>query len=64
MERAAGVQIETLIEYVALFRRGDQTIDARKALLVEQRDQLVERVADMQRTLAGETKRSSVMSRG
>lgn len=49
--RAAGVQIEALIEYVALFRQGDQTLDARKALLVEQRDQLVERMADMQRSL-------------
>lgn len=35
--RAAGVQIEALIEYVALFQQGDDTIDARKALLIEQR---------------------------
>lgn len=49
--RAAGVQIEALIEYVALFRQGDRTLDARKAILMEQRDQLVERMADMQRSL-------------
>lgn len=49
--RAAGVQIEALIEYVALFQQGDDTIDARKALLIEQRDQLMERMADMQRSL-------------
>ena len=49
--RAAGVQIEALIEYVALFQQGDDTIDARKALLIEQRDQLIERMADMQRSL-------------
>lgn len=49
--RAAGVQIEALIEYVALFRQGNGTIDARKALLVEQRDQLVSRMADMQKSL-------------
>ena len=49
--RAAGVQIEALIEYVALFRQGDETIDARKALLVEQRDQLAARMADMQKSL-------------
>lgn len=36
--RAAGVQIEALIEYVDLFQQGDATLDARKALLVEQRD--------------------------
>nr|WP_295949098.1 MerR family transcriptional regulator [uncultured Agathobaculum sp.] len=49
--RAAGVQIEALIEYVALFQQGDSTVDARKAILIEQRDQLVERMADMQRSL-------------
>ena len=49
--RKAGVQIEALIEYVALFRQGEQTADARKAILVEQRDQLVERMEDMQASL-------------
>ena len=49
--RAAGVQIEALIEYVALFQQGDDTIDARKALLVEQRERLKERMADMQKSL-------------
>ena len=49
--RAAGVQIEALIEYVALFQQGDSTINARKELLMEQRDQLMERMADMQQSL-------------
>ena len=49
--RSAGVQIEAMIEYVALFQQGDETIGARKALLIEQRDQLVERMAEMQRSL-------------
>ena len=49
--RAAGVQIEALIEYVDLFKQGDATLDARKALLVEQRDQLVSRMAEMQASL-------------
>jgi len=49
--RAAGVQIEALIEYVALFQQGDETIDARKNLLMEQRDQLAARMADMQASL-------------
>ena len=49
--RAAGVLIEALIEYVALFQQGDATIDARKAILIEQREQLIERMADMQRSL-------------
>lgn len=49
--RAAGVQIEALIEYVALFQKGDETIGARKALLVEQRDQLAARMEEMQKSL-------------
>ena len=49
--RAAGVQIEALIEYVDLFQQGDATLDARKALLVEQRDQLVSRMAEMKASL-------------
>ena len=49
--RSAGVQIEALIEYVALFQQGDVTIDARKALLIEQRDQLLSRMQEMQKSL-------------
>ena len=49
--RAAGEQIEALIEYVALFQQGDDTIDARKALLIEQREQLLARMEDMQKSL-------------
>lgn len=49
--RSAGVQIEALIEYVALFQQGPDTAPARKAILIEQRDQLVQRMADMQRSL-------------
>lgn len=49
--RAAGVQIEALIEYVALFQQGDDTIDARKASLIEQREQLLARMEDMQKSL-------------
>ena len=44
--RSAGVQIEALIEYVALFRRGEDTAALRKAILVEQRSQLEERMAE------------------
>ena len=49
--RAAGVQIEALIDYVDLFQQGDANLDARKALLVEPRDQLVSRMAEMQASL-------------
>ena len=49
--RSAGLPIEVLIEYVALFRQGDATIEARKELLVEQRRQLIARMEEMQITL-------------
>ena len=38
--RKAGVQIEALVEYVALFEQGTETVNARKNILVEQRAQL------------------------
>jgi len=49
--RISGLPIEVLIEYVGLFQQGDATIEARKSLFVEQRRLLLERMAEMQRTL-------------
>lgn len=49
--RASGLPVEKLIEYVRLFQLGDDTIKARKSLLIEQRDALVVRISEMQSTL-------------
>lgn len=49
--RSAGLPIEILIEYVGLFQQGDETFEARKELLAEQRKQLIARMEDMQKTL-------------
>lgn len=49
--RNAGLPIETLIEYVALYKEGSKTDDARKQLLVEQKNILEERIAFLQDTL-------------
>lgn len=46
--RGANVSIEALIEYMALFEEGDATLEARKALLEEQRDLVQQRIAEMQ----------------
>ena len=62
--RAAGVQIEALIEYVALFQKGNATIDARKELLIEQRNQLQERIAQMQASLERLDKKIEKYERG
>jgi len=49
--RSAGIPIEALIEYCALTQQGDQTIIARKELLVEERTKLLEKMEDMKKTL-------------
>lgn len=49
--RSAGVQIEALIEYAALSRQGEGTEERRKEILIEQREQLLARMAEMQNSL-------------
>jgi DNA-binding transcriptional MerR regulator len=49
--RSAGLSIDALVEYATLFRQGETTKDARKALLIDQREALVQRIADLQATL-------------
>lgn len=49
--RGAGLPIEVLIEYMGLVQQGDQTIEARKDILIEQRDLVAARLKEMQKTL-------------
>jgi DNA-binding transcriptional MerR regulator len=49
--RSAGLPIEALIEYVGLVQQGDNTLEARKEILMEQREQLLARMEEMQKTL-------------
>ena len=49
--RSAGLPIEVLIEYMELVQQGDSTVEARKEILVEQRDLLAARMEEMQKTL-------------
>lgn len=49
--RSAGLPIDVLISYYALLQQGDQTIEARKEILREQRERLVAKMAEMQKTL-------------
>jgi MerR family transcriptional regulator, aldehyde-responsive regulator len=49
--RSAGLPVEVLIDYIGLVQQGDQTIEARKEILMEQRGLLVARMAQMQKTL-------------
>ena len=49
--RSVGLPIEVLIEYYGLVQQGDETIEARKEILIEQRAQLVTRMEEMQKTM-------------
>jgi DNA-binding transcriptional MerR regulator len=49
--RGAGLPVEVLIEYMRLVQQGDETVEARKEILVEQRDLVVARLEEMQKTL-------------
>ena len=49
--RAAGMQIEVLIEYVKLFKEGKETVSARKNLLVEQRKKLLQKQEEIKTTI-------------
>jgi len=50
--RSAGLPVETLIEYVALFQQGDSTREQRKEILIEQRALLQQRLTAMEETIA------------
>lgn len=49
--RTAGLPIEVLSEYVKLFEQGDITINARKELLINQRNILQDKLNDMRKTI-------------
>lgn len=49
--RSAGLPVEVLIDYMALVQKGDSTIATRKEILLEQREQLIARIEEMQKTL-------------
>ncbi|TKZ35205.1 MerR family transcriptional regulator [Brachyspira catarrhinii] len=49
--RNAGVSIETLIEYMRLYKQGDSTLEARKQLLISQREIMQKRLDEIQNTL-------------
>ena len=49
--RGAGLPIEVLIEYLELFQKGDETIDARKELLIEQRKMLKDKMEELKKTI-------------
>lgn len=49
--RNSGVQVDALVEYVKLFEQGASTADARKQILIRERDRIATQVSEMQSTL-------------
>ena len=49
--RSAGLPVDVLIEYVGLVQQGDKTIEARREILKVQRELLLARMKEMQKTL-------------
>lgn len=51
MRQKAGLPVEALIEYAALFQQGGDTHVTRKQLLIEKRDLLAAKIEEMTKTL-------------
>ena len=49
--RNAGLSVESLIEYTTLYQQGDSTLDERKRLLQEERNQLVKKYQEIGTTI-------------
>ncbi|MWV42755.1 MerR family transcriptional regulator [Paenibacillus sp. HJL G12] len=49
--RNAGLSIESLIEYTSLFIEGERTLEARKKILADERDRLIERRKEIEETI-------------
>lgn len=50
--RKAGMSIESLIEFVKLYRDGQQNSEARKTLLIDQRRKLIDKMTEIKKTVA------------
>lgn len=49
--RGAGLSIETLKEYVSLYKKGNRTLLKRKQLLIDERARLAQHIEQLQATL-------------
>ena len=49
--RNSGMPIEILIEYVSLLQEGEHTAGVRKQLLLEQREELIQKIDELQQML-------------
>ncbi len=50
--RDAGLSIEALIEYTSLFANGDHSLEARKKILVDEREKLIKRRDEIDKSIS------------
>lgn len=62
--RSAGLPVNVLVEYLKLYRQGDETIPQRLELLTAQRKELLEMKSRIEQTLARLDYKISVYERG
>lgn len=62
--RSAGLPVNVLVEYLKLYRQGDETIPQRLELLTAQRKELLEMKSRIEHTLARLDYKISVYERG
>lgn len=62
--RSAGLPVNVLVEYLKLYRQGDETIPQRLELLTAQRKELLEMKSRIEQTLAQLDYKISVYERG
>ena len=49
--RRAGLPVDVLIKYVGLVQQGDETTEARREILVEQRERLIDKIEELEKVL-------------
>ena len=49
--RGAGLPVDVLIEYVGLVQQGDPTAEARRVILIEQRERLIDKIEELEKVL-------------
>ena len=49
--RSSGMPIKAIVEYIKLYQKGDSTQDARKQLLIEQKNIMQEKLRELQETI-------------
>jgi DNA-binding transcriptional MerR regulator len=62
--RNSGLSVETLVQYTKLYQEGNDTIDERKNLLIEERQKLIEKYEEIGNTVEKLTRKIDDYDKG